>query len=107
MTNLSRLNVIRVSAFSMLLDPPCNLLGAERARQFSRQIAKTYGLDSWDQIEAIRYTWNCNYRPLRMSPVRGSGSPRPARSPTKERIKTASRSRLPTSAPSSAASPTP
>lgn len=22
------------------------------------QIAKTYGLDSWDQIEAIRYTWN-------------------------------------------------
>jgi hypothetical protein len=22
------------------------------------QIAKTYGIDSWDQIEAIRYTWN-------------------------------------------------
>ena len=22
------------------------------------QIAKTYGLDSWNQIEAIRYTWN-------------------------------------------------
>jgi len=22
------------------------------------QIAKTYGLDSWDKIQAIRYTWN-------------------------------------------------
>src|SRR5258708_37440944 len=22
------------------------------------QIAKTYGIDSWDQIQAIRYTWN-------------------------------------------------
>src|SRR3954468_13524999 len=22
------------------------------------EIAKTYGLDSWDQIQAIRYTWN-------------------------------------------------
>jgi hypothetical protein len=22
------------------------------------QIAKTYGIDSWGQIEAIRYTWN-------------------------------------------------
>lgn len=22
------------------------------------QIAKTYGLDSWDQVQAIRYTWN-------------------------------------------------
>ena len=22
------------------------------------QIAKTYGIDSWDQVEGIRYTWN-------------------------------------------------
>src|SRR5205823_1289298 len=22
------------------------------------QIAKTYGIDSWDKVEAIRYTWN-------------------------------------------------
>ena len=22
------------------------------------QVAKTYGIDSWDQVEAIRYTWN-------------------------------------------------
>src|ERR1700739_1017367 len=24
----------------------------------AEQIAKTYGLDSWGQVEAIRYTWN-------------------------------------------------
>ena len=24
------------------------------------QIAKTYGIDSWDQVEAIRYTWNAD-----------------------------------------------
>ena len=37
----------------------------------------------------------------------GSGSRRPAKSASKVRIKTASRSRLPTCAPSSAANPTP
>ncbi len=31
---------------------------AQTARANSRQIAKTYGIDSWDQVEAIRYTWN-------------------------------------------------
>ncbi len=24
------------------------------------QIAKTYGIDSWDQVEAVRYTWNAD-----------------------------------------------
>src|SRR5580765_6026343 len=24
------------------------------------QIAKTYGIDSWDKVEAIRYTWNAD-----------------------------------------------
>src|SRR5947208_15547971 len=22
------------------------------------QVAKTFGIDSWDQVEAVRYTWN-------------------------------------------------
>ena len=22
------------------------------------QVAKTYGVDSWDKVEAVRYTWN-------------------------------------------------
>jgi len=57
MTNLSRLNVIRVLAFSMLLILPATL-GAQKRAPILEKIAKTYGLDSWDQIQAIRYTWN-------------------------------------------------
>jgi hypothetical protein len=33
-------------------------LVAQQRAPILEQIAKTYGLDSWDQIEAIRYTWN-------------------------------------------------
>ena len=25
------------------------------------KVAKTYGLDSWDKIEALRYTWNIEF----------------------------------------------
>jgi hypothetical protein len=57
MTNLSRLNVIRVLAFSMLLILP-GTLGAQTRPPILEKIAKTYGLDSWDQIQAIRYSWN-------------------------------------------------
>jgi hypothetical protein len=32
--------------------------GRRRARPSSIKIAKTYGIDSWDKVEAIRYTWN-------------------------------------------------
>jgi hypothetical protein len=31
---------------------------AQKRPPILEQIAKTYGLDSWDQIQAIRYTWN-------------------------------------------------
>lgn len=31
---------------------------AQQRAPILEQIAKTYGLDSWDQIQAIRYTWN-------------------------------------------------
>ncbi len=31
---------------------------AQQRAPIIEQIAKTYGLDSWDQIQAIRYTWN-------------------------------------------------
>ena len=35
------------------------LLGAAQQRPpILEQVAKTYGIDSWDKIEAIRYTWN-------------------------------------------------
>jgi hypothetical protein len=31
---------------------------AQQRAPILEQIAKTYGIDSWDQIQAIRYTWN-------------------------------------------------
>jgi len=33
----------------------------------AEQIAKTYGLDSWGQIEAIRYTWNAQFPGVNVS----------------------------------------
>jgi len=57
MKSLSRFHVIRVLAFSLLLILPGALVAQQRA-PILEQIAKTYGLDSWDQIQAIRYTWN-------------------------------------------------
>jgi hypothetical protein len=57
MKNLSRLDVIRRLAFSMLLILPATL-GAQQRPPIIEQIAKTYGIDSWDQVQAIRYTWN-------------------------------------------------
>jgi hypothetical protein len=53
---LSRLNLIFLLALGMLLIFPA----ASRAQTAptAEQIAKTYGLDSFGQVEAIRYTWN-------------------------------------------------
>src|SRR5260370_42160080 len=57
MKNLSRLDVICRLAFSMLLILPATLAAQQRP-PIIEQIAKTYGIDSWDQVQAIRYTWN-------------------------------------------------
>ena len=57
MTDLSRLHGIRVLVFSILLILPATL-GAQQRPPILDQIAKTYGIDSWDKIDAIRYTWN-------------------------------------------------
>ncbi|OAF16623.1 hypothetical protein AYJ54_37690 [Bradyrhizobium centrolobii] len=52
-----RLNVIRLLAFGLLLVLPA-ASRAQHSPSIAEQIAKTYGLDSFGQIEAIRYTWN-------------------------------------------------
>jgi hypothetical protein len=57
MTSLSRLDVIRLLAFNMLLILPATL-GAQTRPPILEQIAKTYGIDSWDHVQGIRYTWN-------------------------------------------------
>jgi len=52
-----RLDVIRLLAFGMLLIFPA-MSWAQQSPPIAEQIAKTYGLDSFGQIEAIRYTWS-------------------------------------------------
>lgn len=55
MTNARRATMIRLLAFGMLV--LSTTAWAQKA-PIAEQIAKTYGLDSWGQIEAVRYTFN-------------------------------------------------
>lgn len=54
-------NPWRFTLMGLLL---CGVLGlaphssAQNRAPIVEQIAKTYGIDSWDQIQAVRYTWN-------------------------------------------------
>src|SRR5271165_4437517 len=56
MTNVSRLSKILLLAFGVLALTATSW--AQARPPILEQIAKTYGLDSYAQIEAIRYTWN-------------------------------------------------
>jgi hypothetical protein len=61
MTNASRLTIIRLQAFSVLVFVFVLVLAATSSAQqppILQQIVKTYGLDSYGTIDAIRYTWN-------------------------------------------------
>ncbi len=56
MTNASRVTMIPVVAFAMLVLAATSW--AQQRPPILEKIAKTYGLDSFGQIDAIRYTWN-------------------------------------------------
>ena len=56
MTNMSRATVIRFLAFGLLVFATTGW--AQNRAPVIEQIAKTYGIDSFGQIDAIRYTWN-------------------------------------------------
>lgn len=56
MTNLGRTTTIRLLAFGVLVLAATSW--AQTRPPVLEQIAKTYGLDSFGQVEAIRYTWN-------------------------------------------------
>lgn len=56
MTNASRTTMIRLLASAVLLLAATSW--AQNRPPILEQIAKTYGLDSYGQVEAIRYTWN-------------------------------------------------
>jgi hypothetical protein len=67
MTNLSRLDVIRLLAFSMLLLLLPATSWAQQRPPIAEQMAKTYGLDSFGQIEGIRYTFNAELPGVELS----------------------------------------
>jgi len=67
MTNLSRLDVIRLFAFSMLLLLLPARPWAQQLPPIAEQMAKTYGLDSFGQIEGIRYTFNAELPGVELS----------------------------------------
>ena len=54
---LGRLVVLCLLAFTILLILPARSQAQQRP-PILEQVAKAYGLDSWDKVEAIRYTWN-------------------------------------------------
>ena len=53
----SRFSLSFVLAFGMVLVLP-EVSRAEPSQPIAEKIAKTYGIDSFGQIEAIRFTWN-------------------------------------------------
>src|SRR3954462_2502219 len=56
MRNVRRLTTIGAVVIAMFMLAAD--LGAQQRSPVIEQIAKAYGLDSYGQIEAIRYTWN-------------------------------------------------
>jgi hypothetical protein len=56
MTNSSFSSMIRLLALAVLILAPNSW--AQTRPPILEQVAKTYGLDSYGQVEAIRYTWN-------------------------------------------------
>ena len=57
MTPSSQLHVIRLLTVGLLLILPATS-GAQQRPPILEELAKTYGLESFGQIEAIRYTFN-------------------------------------------------
>jgi len=65
MTKPSRVMMIRLLAFLVLVLVPTSQ--AQTRPPILEQIAKTYGLDSFGQIDAIRYTWNAQFPGVNIS----------------------------------------
>jgi hypothetical protein len=65
MTKLARSTTIRCLFFGVLVLAPNSW--AQKRPPILEQLAKTYGLDSYGQIEAIRYTWNAQFPGVNVS----------------------------------------
>ena len=66
MTILTLLHVIRLLALGMLLILP-TASGAQQRPPILEKLARTYGLESFGQIEAVRYTFNAEAPGLNVS----------------------------------------
>jgi len=65
MTHSSRLEIVRVLAFGVLALAPSSW--AQKLPPIAEQIGKTFGLDSFGQIEGIRYTFNAEFPGVKLS----------------------------------------
>lgn len=65
MTKLTRLITILSAFLGMLVLAVTSQ--AQTRPPILEKVAKTYGLDSWNKIEAIRYTWNLQLGPVNLS----------------------------------------
>jgi hypothetical protein len=65
MTKSSRVLITLALGFVVLaLAATC---WAQARPPIADQIAKTYGVDGWGQIDAVRYTWNAQFGPVNVS----------------------------------------
>jgi hypothetical protein len=64
-TIASRATMIRLLTFGVLV--LASTSWAQNRPPILEQVAKTYGLDSFGQIEAIRYTWNAQFPGVNVS----------------------------------------
>ena len=67
MINLRRCGVIRLFVFSALLLAPFAIGWAQQRPAIADKMAKAHGLDSFGQIEGIRYTFNVERPNLNVS----------------------------------------
>ena len=58
MTNSRCSTAVRLLLVFGLLVLAVNSWAQQQHSPIAEKLAKTYGLDSWDQVEAVRYTWN-------------------------------------------------
>jgi hypothetical protein len=65
MTNSGRVTVTSILAFVVLVFASASW--AQTRPPVFEQIAKTYGVDSFGQIDAIRYTWNAQFPGVNVS----------------------------------------
>jgi hypothetical protein len=65
MTKPSRVPVIGILLIGVLCSPAG--ASAQQRPPIADKIAKAHGLDSWDQIDAIRYTFNIDAGPLKLT----------------------------------------